>query len=345
MATKKRRTFKQQQYVWKQKPHDSFVAYAEDARDTFLLTTLRDAPLGASALLHREFDTDEIRPEILQAYSMENTRTLDSRYRYALAHKEWLLRENAYDPMRSYVDAATAFELCYYWRKYKAIYRFGKDFINTIDKDNVDVNISVEELRSMVPYDTIYLDLSRTDLECAGLIVHIHENTILKADKEEVYILVEAINRDYSKPVSQEIYTVSNDRIADIDIVAPTMAPYYTPVVFACLRSLMIQKPEDTECTVHRYMSHVGKVQECHEWDCTMRTVPYHGSSASCYDPNYVAPGTGTPKRPHTRRGFWRRVHVGHGDTKHVETRWIHPTYVNCKDASQLPTVVHVVEE
>ncbi|MEG1492147.1 MAG: hypothetical protein RR394_07825 [Oscillospiraceae bacterium] len=110
-------------------------------------------------------------------------------------------------------------------------------------------------------------------------------------------------------------------------------------VLYVCADNADEVESEKTKKTYHPGSEIKDKFREIRQWD-----VGNYVGSAIRESMNSTAshsqenePNTGTPKRPHIRRGHWHHFWVGGADEKKLIIKWISPIFVAGADLDDTP--------
>lgn len=264
------------------------------------------------------------------------------------------------------------------WSRDKQVFRFDKDFIEElIDTDNLRVPVNAFDY---LPYKYIYVDVSDCKEVCDKILCDgffITVNKMVYDDVNSYAISAGRVSNDY---YFSDILIVNNDgRLVKTDMFAETIMlnvfneygigeanllpsanqkefhfRLFNTLVVQILLYLSSMKPdivenEDTKKTYREPTATTkpkNKFSEIRKWDVGVR----FGSSVrkwrerKSYSATTSA-GTGSMKRPHTRRAHWHNYRFKNADGS-FEWRpvWLHPIFVNEKyvnDNSEMPVTMH----
>ena len=259
------------------------------------------------------------------------------------------------------------------WYKYsKTMYKISEPLINYIDEMQIPDNY--EDILHALPQQYIYVDLRQTDImsyngeKMYGLYV----NTIphVKWDHEEwglpnngeyngdTDIMVEYtfITSRNNKAVFLSgpmcCYFVRSHIICDhkSDEVDAGYYVWFSTLVLKILLYLGITKPHNTKISTKHdknIMSNTPIDHSIIDLDELYRegaVFDPHKIEKNVYEKDGESENTGNHIPPHIRAGHWQTYWTGKGRTVPVQ-KFVKECFVNCDDASKLPTVGHVVKK
>lgn len=262
----------------------------------------------------------------------------------------------------SLIDDAVALAALAPWRIYKQIYTFPIEMEELLYQQTDDCIIPFEVLKNL-PYPCIYIETQKLGDHIHGFFVHFESDPndgrlelrfLLLYDDLSIFplaihLIENGTIMDGIIAFSKESARVGKEKnlpfIVDMDIVAEIhkgkfniISKMIQLVLYICARNSEVQEdPVQRKITKKptdkKYIK--DKFREIQKWNCGEETAQIirHISSSPRYSyyNDATAPGTGTPKRPHPRRGHWHHFWTGkrEGEDRKLVLNWVAPTFIN----------------
>lgn len=254
------------------------------------------------------------------------------------------------------------------WRLYKQIYSFDPDMESLLYEQADDLVIPVEVLNSL-PYQCLYIETKRF-MDFDGFFVHF-ESDVNDGRLELRFLLVDATLHTLAIPIHIRSGNTIKDGVVQMmeetKRVAKTMGDvmYHkiskdeelkNEVMYLAASKLMqlvlyicAQNKEISEDAEQAKITRIpksrelikDKFREVRKWNCGENTGKiirgiYNQHNYVHYNVSENA-GTGSPKRPHARRGHWHHFWVGSekNSDRHLELKWIAPTFIHKDEGNE----------
>lgn len=263
------------------------------------------------------------------------------------------------------------------WRLYKQIFEFAYETEELLLSQRDDCKIPIETLQNL-PYPCIYIR-TRTINGLDGFFVHIEHDTkdgrkelrlTLVGDNGEYYpIMIHLVPNgtllDGIKSAKAESARVSKtlgdviarrfekegERLEDLMVLA---APLVQLVLYICAQNKEVELDPDQEKIYRapKEKKHIkDKYSEIRMFNCgeeiaqQIRRSYRQGQVNYTYLKDAGDSGSGTPKRPHVRRGHWHHYWTGKADDKKIILKWQPPTFIHGDEAESKDVDINKVED
>lgn len=263
------------------------------------------------------------------------------------------------------------------WRIHKQVYRFTPEMQDMLMKQNggSDMVVPVQALDNM-PYQCIYIklngdtgtdgffvhfesDVNTGELElrllligdnnrCQPLILHLNENETLKDSVEKMLDQSQKNGMDFAETV--KIWGIGREGY--IQEYVSMVKPYLQLVLYLCAENKEVsENPEQKRITrIPRKKEYIrDKFREVQMWDCGVNITETirkfgrsHAAGTVSVNNETQREISGTPKRPHSRRGHWHHYWTGHIGTqdRKLVLKWVAPTFIHAGTAAVQINVV-----
>lgn len=245
------------------------------------------------------------------------------------------------------------------WRIHKQIFEFDKDLEQMLlEQKDEDLILPVEVINNL-PFRCIYIK-TKALLDSEGFFVYFDDYNgqvelrflIVKPDENLgiVGMTPSLINMTPGKTINelidsliQEEFKLSKLGLGDIsdqsEEVHESISVMLQFVLYLCSQNKeVIEDPVQKKVTKQPkdFKFIKDKYREVQKWNCGTNTgnaIREYRRNPTRYeyekDPERI--GTGTPKRPHSRRGHWHSFWVGKKGTSERKTvlKWVAPTFVH----------------
>lgn len=257
------------------------------------------------------------------------------------------------------------------WSQNKQAYLFDADFLDELmNTDNVAFS---KEIVKHLPYTTFYLDFA--DNERARKLIGADGIVVLALSEEHEYLYCVLVSRQSQSihtdmiPISfagltDKEYYISKDewfkkdwKIVDLsfnpiddDNSKPILSKEGNFLLLQIMTYLSSAEPDVRENPkqhiIYRKPKPGDKIRnvptELQKWDVGIRFGnSFRKWKATRENVESSVTGSGTTKRPHTRRAHWSHYWYGHGDDKVRRPKWISETMVGI---GETVTTIHRVK-
>lgn len=267
------------------------------------------------------------------------------------------------------------------WAKNKQVYKINSDFLNELLKTE-KLRIEKDAL-SYLPFQTFYIDISDNVELCkrlnfVGAFISVEEvkknycdnfgnNEVLDVPCYPVHIC--RMNEDYYYATVATIENMGKDLFLSIDsdtfaidafdedgnfkrTEIETDSRAFMTVIIQLLIYLSSVQPDiqESEATKSTYRKPFGepknKFSEVRQWDVGYRFGSAFRKWKSSQSAGTVTHGTGTAKRPHSRRAhwhsFWCKTDAGE---RVLRQKWLAEMFINANpdENEELPATIHNV--
>ena len=255
--------------------------------------------------------------------------------------------------IESFNDAGCASFVTEMWEQSKQVYKFDHDFLEVLF--STDYCTSAENLFNYLPYETMYIDVSRYagkyshDLACDGMFVHVENYNgrwliyivALNGVKMESYCVV---LHNVSVELKERRWIVYDDsRLKGLD-ESDEANRHRACVIEAILLILtyLASVEPDVEPAKDNQPRAKGKPAPVKKWNVGVRI----GNRIRTYNAQTTNTDTrgqtGRTVRPHMRKGHWHKYRYKTPDGGYVlRPRWLHPMFVASSNVAELPAVIH----
>lgn len=263
------------------------------------------------------------------------------------------------------------------WRIYKQIFEFAYETEELLLNQAEDCRVPIETLQNL-PYPCIYIR-TRTIHRLDGFFAHIEHDakdgrkelrlTVIK-DNGECYPLIihlvpngtildgirgaKAESTRVSKSLGDVIarrFEKEGERLEDLILLA---APLVQLVLYVCAQNKEVELDPNQE-KIYRAPKEKrfirDKYSEIRKYNCgeeiaqQIRRSYRQGQVNYTYLKDAGASGSGTPKRPHVRRGHWHHYWTGKADDKKIILKWQPPTFIHGDETESKDIDINKVED
>ena len=297
--------------------------------------------------------------EKLEEVAKENNGSWDTSITYVPVTKVYpFIRD-------SYTRGAEAFTVASLasWRQDKQIFTFDKDLEELlVSQADREMKIPSEILKKL-PYRTIFVKTQTRDYD--GFFVSIDTNirkalsirfTILKNGSD--YPLYCPIDSNLTIEEALETIKASISerfgKTALTGILSQTVEKQFEEmpvllqmVLYICSVNAEVRE-NDTQREIFRkpqaFHQIKDKRREVRLWECGAKTgeiIRKFKSTSANNSTSSTSTGTGSPKRPHSRRAHWHHYWIGKRDSEQRQLilKWLPPTFINAHMEDETITV------
>ena len=240
------------------------------------------------------------------------------------------------------------------WVQYRQIYKFSRELLDALCL--TEMKTIGWDLFKSLPYPTMFLDLSDAS-DIAGVFIRLNYNNIFSSSDGVTFNMI-AVNKKDKLPCSCVSWTVPYDEISMSEFTSgdnthnmSDQLLHVTLLIMNCLCYLSVANKEMQSTATYNHVVYKYNPKKhrsdkidhtVQEWSIGYRKTSYIKKVG---DWTRVS-GEGVHKspRPHIRRGHFHRHWMGPKDKQELVPMWQEPCFVNCLDASSLPTVENSVE-
>lgn len=302
--------------------------------------------------------------EKLEEVAKENNGSWDTSITYVPVTKVYpFIRD-------SYTRGAEAFTVASLasWRQDKQIFTFDKDLEELLVSQADSAMKIPSEVLKRLPYRTIFVKTQTREYD--GFFVSIDTNvrkalsirfTILKNGSD--YPLYCPIDSNLTIEEALEVIKASiRDKFGKTPltgILSDTVAKQFEEmpillqlVLYICSINAEV-KESDTQKNVYRkpatFQQIKDKRREVRLWECGQKTgeIIRRFKVSSANNHSSVSTGTGSPKRPHSRRAHYHHYWVGPRDSeeRRLILKWLPPTFINAHMSDDNLPTINLVEK
>lgn len=248
------------------------------------------------------------------------------------------------------------------WRQSKNVYTFDLDMQNTLFEQADEELVLPVSIFERMPYPCIYIETK--ELPIHGFFVHREFDVNTKAAELRFYFLF-SDGQGYGVPMHllpnrtiaecmEETYRISRAKSPvlenrDMQPQTTQIALALQLVIYVCAENAEVSENPVQKQIYRRDKTVKDAYREMRKWDVgykmgsMLRAARTTGATG---ERKAETAGTGSPKRPHSRRGHWSHYHVGPG-RKETVVKWIAPTFVNAEmvDLENMPVTITEIKK
>lgn len=255
------------------------------------------------------------------------------------------------------IDDSTRMAAAAPWRQSKNVYTFDLDLQNTLFEQADEELVLPVSIFERMPYPCLYIETK--ELPIHGFFVHREYDGNTKKSELRFYF-VYPDGHGYGMPMHilqnktiaecmEETYRIARENIPamgnwDMQPLTTQIALALQLVIYICAENAEVSENPVQKQIYRRDRTVKDAYREMRRWDVgykmgsLLRAAKTAGTTG---ERKAETAGTGSPKRPHSRRGHWSHYHVGPG-RKETIVKWIAPTFINAEklDLENMPVTI-----
>lgn len=243
------------------------------------------------------------------------------------------------------------------WRQSKNVYTFDLDMQNTLFEQADEELVLPVSIFDRMPYPCIYIETK--GLPIHGFFVHKEYDVNTKKSELRFYFvnpdghgygmmmhllqnrtITECMEDTFKTVREKSTYYANQDAKPATRMIALSLQL----VIYICAENAEVNENPVQKKIYRRDKTVKDAYREMRKWDVgykmgsLLRAARTTGATGEI---KAETAGTGSPKRPHSRRGHWSHYHVGPG-RKETIVKWIAPTFVNAEmlDLENMPVTI-----
>lgn len=286
-----------------------------------------------------------------------------------------VMQEYPKDTDRTYMIPAECAAL-YAWRKHKEIYSFDEDLSKLLMSQASDVEIPLDVLYTL-PYPCVWIQAAKRtgffvwfeddvhthmmelrllvftdDEDPENLMLHLKPGWTISDGINDTIATIKAAKLDpellrQGKEAGETLGDYDYDRLYEYQY--SKISQLIQLVLYICADNMEAQENEQHKAVMRRTPSGQkpkDTFREIQKWDVGYRignTIrKYNSQQQVSVNANGAdnPSGTGSPKRPHSRRGHYHHYWVGSekDGTRRIILKWVAPMFINGDEDNVIPT-------
>lgn len=287
----------------------------------------------------------------------------------------WLVEKMQANDMEA-AQLAAGMTCCYLWQKNPVIYAYDPDLADMLYRqadENDDAQIVPWEIFLRLPYPCVYIKAPGMRDNVDGFFVWVEHDVnsgvlelrmqSLDTDMDKsipfaLHLLPGATLADClddTRRVTQFNFREYNDELSVPEHIRQALLQDWTQMILRPLQLVLYLCAANSEIETRQVPRLVRptsgngparpkkecKASDVAAFDIGVRIGASIRRAAQYNSPARVSePGTGSPKRPHSRRGHWHHYWTGpHTGKRELVLKWTPPTFIHADDAGPAPVV------